>query len=166
MSSDEFEERLITEHRRLASRISELSGELKELRPRFEKISEAIKAYGLEGRLDRPEQGDDLKADVEAAATKGQELSQAAAELIVENGNRWTKLSDIYEEIVRRGIAIGGRNPNSTLSAHLSNSKWFESDRAKGWRLKELPPSITTADKNRTRLERATTRKQKLEGYK
>ena len=134
MDLGNFEEQLMREYRDLAVQLSEARTLIGLLDPRFQKIAELIKAYGLEERLERQEPGDDPKSNL--LMSKGGAIAQAASDLLGANGNSWIKLSDLYSHLVAIGVYVGGKNPSSTLSAHLSNSKMFEGDRAKGWRLR------------------------------
>ena len=130
---EDFGERMMAEYRHLASQISEANDLMRRLQPRLDKLAAAIQAWGLDAELEKMEVGDDVKSGGDAAKSKGEMIAHATADLLLGGGNRWTKTSDIYWHLVNSGISIGGKNPNSTLSAHLSNSKMFLSDRIKGW---------------------------------
>lgn len=131
----DFEDRLMNEYRKLASQIVDAQAVLKELTPRLDKVFETIKAYGLEDRLNELTEEDDIANGAPAARKKGQRIEYEVGQILTENQNRWMKISEIYPRLLERGISIGGKNPNSNLSAHLSNSEAFEGSRTKGWRL-------------------------------
>jgi hypothetical protein len=133
---DDFGERMMAEFRQIALQISEANDIIRLLQPRLDKLTGMIQAYGLDAKLDKIKAGDDIKAGGEAVKSKGEIIAVAAAELLREGSNRWTKTSEIHWHLVNKGISIGGKNPHATLSAHLSNSKIFNSDRIKGWQLR------------------------------
>lgn len=64
------------------------------------------------------------------------ELIANAVERFLRDRPGWHHASEIYEYVTSRGIEIGGKNPKSNLTAHMSSAGRFVSDRAKGWRLK------------------------------
>jgi hypothetical protein len=133
---EDFGMRAVKEYRQLAAQIQEASATMKALQPKLDRVAAVIQAYGLEAELDRLEPGDNWKAGDAASKSKGEQIANETARFLREGGNYWIRTSDIYSRLLECGISIGGKNPNSTLSAHLSNSKMFESDRARGWRLK------------------------------
>jgi hypothetical protein len=134
---DELKKTILTEYKFVTGRISEAQEEVARLVPRMNSLTQLINIYGWTAEVERMEEGDDFKSHPEAAKTKGAKIAAVATKLFKENGNHWTRLTEIYLYLSENGIAIGGKNPNSTLSAHLSNSDRFEGDRAKGWRLKQ-----------------------------
>ncbi|MFD0916847.1 hypothetical protein ACFQ14_10555 [Pseudahrensia aquimaris] len=129
--SNDFEEKMITEFRQLALKISEAQEIIQTLAPKHQKLADLIKTYGLDAQVD------DLldDADPEKSQKKGAKIAHEVSLLFRANGNAWMRLSDIHDYLLANGIKIGGRNPNSNLSAHLSNAGGFEVQRAKGWRL-------------------------------
>ena len=62
----------------------------------------------------------------------------AVRSLLLERGEP-TKISELLEGVVARGIEVGGKDPASTLSARLSNSEEFESIRGVGWWFAQKP---------------------------
>jgi len=76
------------------------------------------------------------------------ETIEAAREFINSLG-RPAGISELYGEMVRRGIEVGGKDPKSTLDARLRYSKEFVGIRGKGWWLAERPvprPNGSAAD--------------------
>ena len=65
------------------------------------------------------------------------EIEEAVSEILRANNNQGMKLSAIYSSLLEDGFHIRGKNPELNLSAHLSNSGLFVSDRKLGWRLRD-----------------------------
>lgn len=61
---------------------------------------------------------------------------EVAIAVLTQNGGPMPT-SRLRPELEARGIAIGGKDPNSTLSARLSRSTRLYNNRADGWWLKE-----------------------------
>lgn len=51
------------------------------------------------------------------------------------------QLTELYDELTRRGLHIGGQKPPYTLSARLSNSGRYSASREAGWWFKDTPIS-------------------------
>ena len=67
-------------------------------------------------------------------ANKGasrQEIEAATTEVLRAIG-RPLKLRFLYDELIKRGVKIGGEKPSANLSAHLSLSSHFETA-GDGW---------------------------------
>ena len=64
------------------------------------------------------------------------EMIANAVETFLRINPGWHTASEIYDHLTARGIEVGGKNPKSNLTAHMSSAGRFVSDRAKGWRLK------------------------------
>lgn len=64
------------------------------------------------------------------------ELIANAVEHYLRVNPGWHHASEIYDFVTSQGIEIGGKNPKSNLTAHMSSAGRFVSDRTKGWRLK------------------------------
>ena len=63
---------------------------------------------------------------------------EAVRSVLLEHGKP-TRLSDLLAGVIERGIEVGGKDPASTLSARLSNSKEFKSRRGVGWWFTDKP---------------------------
>lgn len=152
MSRDPLEDQLVTKYQELQIALQEANERLKdaqeiirELTPKLKSLEATIIRFGWYDRI-----GDNTSEEIEGMAElifgdegKGSRIAKAAKQYLRNHGNEWTRLSVLYSEISGYGIKIGGKNPSSTLSAHLSNSGWFESDRTKGWR---ILPNVLAAD--------------------
>ena len=64
------------------------------------------------------------------------EIIADAAEKFLRENQGWRRATVIYDALSAQGIEIGGQNPKSNLTAHMSASGRFVSDRERGWRLK------------------------------
>jgi len=66
------------------------------------------------------------------------EIIADAAERFLKSHPGWQTASAIYYALDQEGIEIGGQNPKGNLTAHMSSSGRFISDRirGRGWRLK------------------------------
>lgn len=133
---DDFKTALLNEYKHVVAKLSEANSITKQLSPKHDSLAKLIETYGWLPEIEKLEPDDDIKGNPEAAKTKGLKIAQIAKEFFEANNNQWTPLSDLFVHMNGRGVRVGGKNPNSTLSAHLSNSEWFESDRTRGWRLK------------------------------
>jgi hypothetical protein len=58
-----------------------------------------------------------------------------AARLLLANRSGPTPTGVIYDHVTSLGIEIGGKDPRNNLSAMLSNSPMFKSNRRSGWSL-------------------------------
>lgn len=131
-NQSEFEQNMITEFRQLAVKISEAQELIQELTPKHQQLAATLKAYGLD------EQVNDVlddEIDTEPAKKKGEKVATILRDYFIANHNTWTRLSELHDHLLHSGVAIGGRNPKSNLSAHLSNAGIFQVQRARGWRL-------------------------------
>lgn len=50
----------------------------------------------------------------------------------------------LFDALVARGVAVGGKNPKSNLSAHLSHSPMFVRDSTGRWALKQKELDVLT----------------------
>jgi hypothetical protein len=133
---NELKNTLLVEYKAIVAKLSECHGTIKHLTPRHDALAKLLETYGWAAEIEKLEADDDLKNNPEEAQSKGRKIEEWMYEFFSKNNNQWTKLSDLYVFLSEKGLRIGGKNPNSTLSAHLSNSQLFESDRMQGWRLK------------------------------
>jgi hypothetical protein len=133
---DKLKEATIGQYKWTVTQIDDFKAAINALVPQRDTLAATIKAFGWDKDVDMVEAGDDFANFPDAAKTKAQQIEQVAKDLFTGNGNQWTRLGDIFLYLTGRGLKIGGRNTNSTLSAHLSNSDLFESDRTQGWRIK------------------------------
>lgn len=63
---------------------------------------------------------------------------------LIESAGRPMQIGELYSALQREGVAIGGKDPKSTLSARLSQSGRFVAVREKGWWMKGRPlPGLT-----------------------
>jgi uncharacterized protein involved in type VI secretion and phage assembly len=157
---DQFKKTTLEQYKFTVARISEAHEALKVLNPQFEALNKVIETFGWQGDVEHLEAGDDFKLKPDAARSKGQKIIELAAEFFNANNNQWTSLSDLYLYLIEKGVSIGGKNPNSNLSAHLSNSDQFTSERPKGWRMK--PEAF--AEAKATPAERLSNKLSKLIG--
>ena len=139
---DGLKDQLVTEYRTLEieaqeakESIVEAQAKLQEAARKMQALMTTIKQFGWEAELHSDEPLPALFD--QAPAKKGKQIADAAATFLRSYDNEWIPLSNIFVVLANQGIQIGGKNPASTLSAHLSNSGLFESDRSKGWRLKK-----------------------------
>jgi hypothetical protein len=65
------------------------------------------------------------------------------SETMVRTAGKPLYLGQIYSELVRLGIKIGGKRPRNTLSAYLANSKHIESISKGLYWLRDVPLPIT-----------------------
>lgn len=61
------------------------------------------------------------------------------AEEVIRAAGKPVSLSDLHAAIVQKGVELGGRRPQNTLSAYLSGSENVESIRKGWWWLKGAP---------------------------
>lgn len=61
------------------------------------------------------------------------------AESVIERLGRPTHIGELHRELAAAGLEIGGKNPNSTLSARLSQSGRFVAVSGKGWWIRGRP---------------------------
>lgn len=134
--TDDLKKVTIAEFKWLHSQLAEAQEAIALINPRIQALTGLVKTYGWEREIEALQKDDDWQKYPDLAKPKGQKIADLCAEFYAQNGNLWTRLSDLYLYLSQKGIDVGGKNPNSTLSAHLSNSGRFEGDRAKGWRLK------------------------------
>ncbi len=134
---DEFKKTTLEKYKFIVAKMSEAQDVLKFFQPQFEVLNKVIETFGWQSEVQSPEEGDDFQQKPDVARSKGEKIASLTSKFFQQNNNQWTSLSDLYLYLIGKGVAIGGKNPNSNLSAHLSNSDLFESDRAKGWRLKD-----------------------------
>ena len=132
----ELKRTILTEYKAIVAQISEAHSTIKHLTPRHDIIAKMIETYGWLAEIEKLGPDDDTKGNTEESRTKGAKIADFAKDFFANNRNQWTRLSDLFVYLTEQGINIGGKNPNSTLSAHLSNAGLFEGDRTKGWRLK------------------------------
>jgi hypothetical protein len=125
---------LLIEYKEIVAKISESHQTIKHLTPRHDALTKVLDAYGWLAEIEKLEADDDLAT--EGGKSKGKKIEELTRVFFEENNNQWTRLSDVYVYLSHKGLHIGGKNPNSLLSAHLSNSECFEGDRTKGWRMK------------------------------
>jgi hypothetical protein len=134
---DEFKKATISEFKALHSKLAEAQELIQDVTPRLNAVTGIVRTYGWEREIEQLAQDDDWQKFPDIAKRKGEKIALLCAEYLLENDNKPTRLSELYMFLTTRGMDVGGKNPNSTLSAHLSNSGHFEGDRAKGWRLKK-----------------------------
>lgn len=72
---------------------------------------------------------------VPAPANKTTRIADAVEAYLRKNPG-WQTAAEIYNALVAQGVEIGGQNPRSNLTAHMSSAGRFVSDRTRGWRLK------------------------------
>jgi hypothetical protein len=72
------------------------------------------------------------------ARTKAEIISDAAEQYMHDHPG-WRSVQEIYDAITLMGIEIGGQNPKSNMTAHMSSSGRFVSSRLKGWKRKDDP---------------------------
>jgi hypothetical protein len=135
--TDELKKSTIAEFKYLWAQHSEATETLATIGPRLNALNTLIQTYGWNREVEEIEQADDWKGFPALAKSKGEKIAQLLTEYFSRNGNQWTRLSELFLHLASNGVMVGGKNPNSTLSAHLSNAGQFESDRSKGWRLKD-----------------------------
>jgi hypothetical protein len=134
--TDDLKKNAIAEYKYLSAQTAEAQEVISAAQPRINSLWNLFATYGWTKEVEEIEQADDWPKFPDLAKPKGQKIAELCEEYYVANGNQWTRLSDLFMYLVSKGVMISGKNPNSTLSAHLSNSDRFESDRGKGWRLK------------------------------
>jgi hypothetical protein len=125
---------LLVEYKEIVAKISESQQAIKHLAPRQDALAKLLEAYGWLADIEKLEADDDLAT--ESGKSKGKKIEELTVLFFADNNNQWTRLSDVYVYLTEKGLYVGGKNPNSLLSAHLSNSELFEGDRTKGWRIK------------------------------
>jgi hypothetical protein len=135
--TDELKKTTIAEFKYLMAQHSEAQEILASIGPRLTALSSVIQTYGWTREVEELEQADDWKSFPNLAKPKGEKIAQLLTDFFARNGNQWTRLSELFMYLASNGVMVGGKNPNSTLSAHLSNAGQFESERSKGWRLKD-----------------------------
>jgi hypothetical protein len=64
--------------------------------------------------------------------------AKQGGELIIRAAGKPVPLADIHEELVKRGVIIGGKTPKNTLSAYLGQNPNLIST-SRGWWLKDVP---------------------------
>ena len=84
--------------------------------------------------------------------TKTERIADAV-EAYLEANPGWRSVTEIYDDVVRQGVDIGGLSPRGNLTAHMSSSGRFLSDRQRGWRLK-VHETKKVSDPERLKLER------------
>jgi hypothetical protein len=141
---DDLKKNVMTEYKAIVAKLSECHATVKELTPRHDVLAKLIETYGWQGEIEKLELDDDFTNNPDVSKSKGQKIAELSTNFFHKNNNQWTPLSELYLYLTDRGIRIGGKNPNSTLSAHLSNSNLFEGTRTKGWRLKPEHARIRT----------------------
>jgi hypothetical protein len=144
--TDDLKKTTIEEFKLLSVQISDAQELVAALTPRLNALQGVINTYGWSADVEQLEQADDWLKHPDLAKPKGQQIAGLCREFFANNGNTWSRLSELFVYLTSRGMTIGGKNPNSTLSAHLSNSGRFEGDRGKGWRLKPefMPTKLHT----------------------
>jgi hypothetical protein len=135
--TDELKKSTIAEFKYLWAQQAEATELLAAISPRLTALNNLIQTYGWAREVDEIEQADDWKAFPNLAKPKGEKIAQILTDYFTRNNNQWTRLSDLFLHLANNGVMVGGKNPNSTLSAHLFNAGYFESERSKGWRLKD-----------------------------
>jgi hypothetical protein len=148
---DRLKETLLLEYKELVAKDSEAKGILGYVGPRIEAIAKLLITYGWDKEIEKLEIDDDMANNPAEAKTKSKKIEDLLKGFFSTNNNQWTRLSDLFVFLSSKGMRLGGKNPNSTLSAHLSNSECFESDRTRGWRLK---PEFVVADAPAQQFER------------
>jgi hypothetical protein len=131
--AEEFKDAILKEYKVLASRLHEARGTIHALEPRRIELAKLIKVYGLEKEIEEFEKQDENSQE---GLTLTERVIRASNKYFMDNNNHWTRLSDLYVYLAENGITVGGKNPNSTLSAHLAKAEHFENDRNRGWRIK------------------------------
>jgi hypothetical protein len=134
--TDDLKKSTLAEVRCLALQHSEMTEGLSTISARLTALTNLVHTYGWSADLEQLEQADDWRGFPALAKPKGEKIAQLLTEYFTRNGNQWTRLSELFLHLANNGVMVGGKNTNSTLSAHLSNSGRFENDRSKGWRLK------------------------------
>jgi hypothetical protein len=140
---NELKNTLLVEYKAIVAAISEAQETVRHLSPRHDALAVLLKTYGWGGDIELLESDDDISLNPEGTKSKGKKIEDLLKVFFNSNNNQLTRLSDLYVYLSEKGVRIGGKNPNSTLSAHLSNSNCFESDRTRGWRLKPDLLSLT-----------------------
>jgi hypothetical protein len=64
---------------------------------------------------------------------------------ILSECGRPMKTSEIFHELLRRNVLVGGKNPRNTLSAHLSNAKGVFASTSEGWVIRN--PDLLSEDR-------------------
>jgi hypothetical protein len=64
--------------------------------------------------------------------------AKAAGEAVIRAAGKPMQLSDVFDELVKHGIEIGGKTPKNTLSAYLGQNPNLVST-PRGWWLKATP---------------------------
>jgi hypothetical protein len=134
--ADELKKVTIAEFKWLHAKLAEAQEAIADISPRINALAGLVNTYGWGKEIEALQQDDDWRTYPDLAKPKGQKIADLCAGFFDKNGNQWTRLSDLYLYLTEKGIDVGGKTPNSTLSAHLSNSGRFEGNRARGWRLK------------------------------
>ena len=75
------------------------------------------------------------REDIRSSVSKRELIADAAEEYLRENPG-WRSAAEIFHAVRMKGIDVGGQNPRGNLTAHMSMSGRFVSERSKGWRLK------------------------------
>lgn len=75
---------------------------------------------------------------------KVQETEAAAAAIIREAGGI-VPTRRMLEELLRRGVEVGGKNPQATLNARLSRAPSLVYERPYGWKVLEEPRQMSEA---------------------
>ena len=136
----------LTRRKQIAEQIAGLNAELegldRDIFARVGKVVEAFEGATIEDKFRR--QPVDVPARAKfpfpeersliETANKGasrQEIEAATTEVLRAIG-RPLKLRFLYDELIKRGVKIGGEKPSANLSAHLSLSSHFETA-GDGW---------------------------------
>jgi hypothetical protein len=136
---EDLKKTILTEYRSVVAQMQEARDTIAVLEPRFQVLAKLLETYGWQGDANAIGPDDDARSGTEESKTKGEKIAALSMEFFTNNRNQWTRLSDLYLYLTDKGLNIGGKNPSSTLSAHLSNSALFEGSRTRGWRLRALP---------------------------
>ncbi len=80
-----------------------------------------------------------IKTDQRTASR--QEITAATVEILRANGAPM-KLQPLLDELIKKGVLVGGKRPSGNLSAHLGLSGQFETGRA-GWWFRGQPYPTT-----------------------
>jgi hypothetical protein len=142
MAREKLRDELVNEYRKISidideakSKIRDLQTKLQELSPELDQLYKTITQFGWLEYLDAEHPDDKPPTGLLGANKKGESIARAAETFLISGDNEWRTLAEIFEFVAEQGILIGGKNPTSTLSAHLSNANIFESDRSRGWRI-------------------------------
>lgn len=132
------------------ARAAEIDRDMAQLQEANEIVAQIAAKYGFAtaGATDSAQRDDadappsDSSASPEQkpkASESQQTLAIRAAEEIIRSKGKPVSLERLYDEIIGRGIRLGGQRPQNTLSAYLSNGENLQSVRKGWWWIKDMP---------------------------